>query len=43
MYEWRGYGLFAVENLFSMYLSTLLDIVYGESSFKIALRSFVSD
>ena len=43
MHGWRGYGLFALENLFSMHLSTLLDILYGESSSKITVRSLVSD
>ena len=31
-----GRGLFTVENVIIMYLSVVLDIVLGESSFKIS-------
>ena len=43
MYGWHGQGiyLFTMENIFVMYLSIVLDIVLGESSLKITLRSFV--
>ena len=37
MYEWYGQGLFTMENVIIMYLSIVLEIVLGESSFKITL------
>ena len=35
MYGWYGQGLFTMENVIIMYLSIVLDIVIGESSFKL--------
>ena len=41
MYEWRGQGLFTMENVTIVPLSIVLEIVLGESSFKITLRFLV--
>ena len=38
---WVGGYLFTMENVIIMYLSIVLDIVLGESSFKITLRFLV--
>ena len=38
---WVGDYLFTMENVIIMYLSIVLDIVLGESSFKITLRFLV--
>ena len=35
MYGWYGQGSFTMENVIIMYLSIVLDIVIGESSFKL--------
>ena len=37
MYGWHGQGLFTMENVTIMYLSIVLDIVLGVSSFKITM------
>ena len=39
MYGWHG--LFTMENVIVMYLSIVLDIVLGETSYKITLRYLV--
>ena len=36
MYEWHGYGLFAMENVIIIYLSIVLDTELGESPFNIS-------
>ena len=36
MYEWHGYGLFAMENVIIIYLSIVLDTELEESSFNIS-------
>ena len=41
MYEWHGQGLFTMENVTIVPLSIVLEIVLGESSFKITLRFLV--
>ena len=41
MYGWHVYGLFTLENAIIMYLSIVLDIVLGESSFKIISKFLV--
>ena len=38
MYGQHGYGLFTMGNVVIMYLPIVLDIVLGESSFKMTLR-----
>ena len=35
MHGWHGEGLFTTGNVINMYLSIVLDILLGESSFKI--------
>ena len=38
MYGWHDWGLFAMENVTIMYLSIVVDIALGESSFFIGIR-----